>query len=364
MQSPENFRPTPDQARRTQNRSGCLILGIIVAILAALIIGGSLFALYWLRKPAPSPVPAPSGDELQVHVLDVGQGDSILIIAPGGKSVLIDASTPGRGKTVLDAMKRYKLAQIDLLVATHAHADHIGGADEVLRGTKVPRVLDSGVPNATKNYRDFLAAIKESGAEYIAASPGQKFELGGGAVLNVLAPIQPFFKKNEIRSGGNEPNANSVVTRLDYGDFSMLLTGDAEAETEERMMKAGANVQARVLKVGHHGSRYASSDEFLRAGRFEAAIISDGADNRYGHPSQETLDRLKARGVKLYRTDLQGEINITSRGRGYQISTARTATGDMWAGRTAQRDESASTGSDGADSDSSSRRSRRDAGSR
>ena len=312
-------------------------LALVVVLLAAL-------ALWWLRRPAPQPSPQPSGAELKVYVLDVGQGDSILIVAPGGKTVLVDAGTPGSGKVVMDAMKRYNLGQIDLLVATHAHADHIGGADEVIRATKVTSVLDSQVPNTTKNYEDFLKAIKERGVTYIGASPGQKFDLGGGANLTVLAPVQPFFTKDQLRSGANEPNANSVVTRLDYGDFSMILTGDAEAETEARIMQSGANVAARVLKVGHHGSRYASSEDFLRAGKFEAAVISDGADNRYGHPSQDALDRFRKLGIKIYRTDLQGEISITTRGAGYEIKTAREATADLWAGRTPQSKEPEQTG--------------------
>ncbi|HEX8176577.1 MAG TPA: ComEC/Rec2 family competence protein [Pyrinomonadaceae bacterium] len=355
------FRPFPENEHKSQARSGCLVLGVILSVLAVAVIALLILGYFWLSKrtPKPAPQPAPSGDELQVHVLDIGQGDSILIIAPGGKTVLVDAGVPGSGKVVVDAMKRYGLNQIDLLVATHAHADHIGGADEVIRATKVLSVLDSQVPNATHNYEDFLKAIKESGAKYVGASPGQKFDLGGNAQLTVLAPIKPFFTKDQLRSGANEPNANSVVTRLDYGDFSMLLTGDAEAETESRMMKAGANVKAKVLKVGHHGSRYASSEEFLRAGGFEAALISNGEDNRYGHPSQEALDRLKAMGIKIYRTDLQGEITITTRGQGYQIQTARAATGDLWAGRTAQRSEPQR-----GDVDTGTPRSRRDSSSR
>lgn len=318
-----------------------MVLAVILSLLGVALIAVLILGYYWLsrRTPRPEPQPAPSGDELRVQMLDVGQGDSILIIAPGGKTVLVDAGTPGSGKVVADAMRRYNLQQIDLLVATHAHADHIGGADEVIRATKVLSVLDSQVPNATKNYEDFLKAIKERGAKYIGAEPGQKFDLGGGANLTVLAPVKPYFTKDQLRSGANEPNANSVVTRLDYGDFSMLLTGDAEAETEERLMKAGADLKAKVLKVGHHGSRYASSDQFLRAGGFEAALISDGEDNRYGHPSQEALDRFKALGIKIYRTDLQGEISITTRGQGYQIQTARATTADLWAGRTAQKSE-------------------------
>jgi competence protein ComEC len=335
------FRPSLGQERKAQDRSGCLVLAVILSLLAVTVIALLILGYFWWSKraPKPAPQPAPSGDELQVHVLDVGQGDSILIVAPGGKTVLVDAGTPGSGKVVADAMNRYGLKQIDLMVATHAHADHIGGADEVIRATKVLSVLDSQVPNATKNYEDFLKAIKERGAKYIGAEPGQKFDLGGGANLTVLAPLKPLFTKDQLRSGANEPNANSVVTRLDYGDFSMILTGDAEAETEDRLMKGGANLKAKVLKVGHHGSRYASSDEFLRAGGFESALISDGADNRYGHPSQEALDRFKALGIKIYRTDLQGEITITTRGQGYQIQTARAATGDLWAGRTAQKSE-------------------------
>jgi beta-lactamase superfamily II metal-dependent hydrolase len=340
MQPDRSFHTPGDEERKAQVRRGCIVLAVILTLLAVAVIALIFLASIWLKRaPKPQPRPAPSGDELQVHVLDVGQGDSILIVAPGGKTVLVDAGVPGSSKVVMDAMNRYGLKQIDLMVATHAHADHIGGADEVLRATKVVNVLDSQVPNATKNYEDFLKAIKETGAKYIGASPGQKFDLGGGANLTVLAPIQPFFTKDQLRSGANEPNANSVVTRLDYGDFSMLLTGDAEAETEERLMKAGANIKAKVLKVGHHGSRYASSEEFLRAGGFESALISDGQDNRYGHPSQEALDRFKALGIKIYRTDLQGEITLTTRGQGYQIQTARAATGDLWMGRTAQKSE-------------------------
>ncbi|HKQ99777.1 MAG TPA: ComEC/Rec2 family competence protein, partial [Pyrinomonadaceae bacterium] len=346
--------PLPPQPPRDQQaRAGSRALVVLVIVGVFLIIAGILLVRYLnKREPHPSPSP-PSGDELQVHVLNVGQGDSILIIAPGGKTVLVDAGPPGTGRVVLDAMQRYNVKQIDLMVATHSHADHIGGADEVLRRTKVSAVLDSRVPHPTKSYEDFLREIEGTGAKYIAAVPGQTFDLGGNAVLTVLAPIQPFFTQDQLRSGANEPNANSVVTRLDYGDFSMLLTGDAEAETEERLMKAGANLKAKVLKVGHHGSRYASSEKFLRQGGFEAAVISDGAENRYGHPSQSALDRLKALGVKLYRTDLQGEITITSRGAGYEIRTEMEPGADLWEGRTTNQDAGESPG-----------RSRRSAGRR
>lgn len=326
---------------------------MLVALVAVLLVGGyagwRFVVKPWMEKRAAETPPPASGDETKIVVLDVGQGDSILIITPGGKTALVDAGEPGDGKIILAALKKYGVDHIDLFVATHAHADHIGAADEVIKAIPVAHVLYSGVPNTTKNYEDFLKAVDEKKIDLIRAEPGQSFELGGNAVMHVLAPVQPFFKKEDLRSGGNEPNANSVVTRLDYGVFSMLLTGDAEEQTErERLIKNGANIRATVLKVGHHGSKYASSEEFLKRGEFKYAVISAGMDNRYGHPSQEALDRLKAAGIKIYRTDFQGEILISTRGQegDVKITTAREpkANEDMWAGRQALRDDSAKRG--------------------
>jgi beta-lactamase superfamily II metal-dependent hydrolase len=354
-----------------QSRKGC---GCAIAALAIFLLAvAAAFLFFFYPRWKNRQLPPPSGKELQVHMLDVGQGDSILIISPEGKSVLIDAGDTGRGKIVLDALQRYNVNQLDYFIATHAHADHIGGADEVINATKVLNVIDSGVvppsrsssdngnKNAkpktgktvelptTKSYLDFLEAVKKNGSNYVHAEPDTKYDLGGGAVLTVLAPIQPFFTKDQLRSGGNEPNANSVVVRLDYGDFSMLFTGDAEAQTEERMMNKGENVSAKVLKVGHHGSKYASSENFLKSVKPEIALISDAENNRYGHPSQAALDRLKAIGAKLYRTDLQGEITIkttgkTENGKLYEIKTERDLKGNEWAGREPQKDDSDRTG--------------------
>ena len=325
---------------RARRGGGCALVFLII-------VGAVAFGVWYkfYRKEAPRR-PPPSGDELRVHMLDVGQGDSILIIAPGGKTALVDAGNPGNGKKILAALQREGVQQIDLLVATHAHADHIGAADEVIKGATVRNVLDSGVPNTTKNYEDFLKAIKDRGASLVTAEPGQTFDLGGGAVLSVLGPVPPLFTKDQLRGGGNEPNANSVVLRLDYGEFSMLLTGDAEAQTEQRLVERDARLEADVLKVGHHGSKYASSESLLRRGEFKVALVSCSADNRYGHPSPEALARLKAAGLKLYRTDLQGEIKLTTRGRedDYKITTEREGEGDLWAGREAQKDDSSRSG--------------------
>jgi competence protein ComEC len=323
---------------------GCAAAALLALVAVAGLLGWYFLKPMWDRRREQAPPPA-SGEQLKVVVLDVGQGDSTLVVAPGGKTALVDAGEPGDGKVILEALKRHGVGQVDLFVATHAHADHIGAADEVIDKIPVGRVLYSGVPNPTKNYEDFLKAVERKNLELVRAEPGQTFEMGGGAVLRVLAPTEPFFKKEDLRSGGNEPNANSVVTRLDYGEFSMLLTGDAEAQTEDRLMRQGANLRADVLKVGHHGSKYATSEEFLRAGEFKAAVISAGSANRYGHPSQEVLDRLRQANVRVYRTDFQGEVVINTRGTedgNFKIETAREPRPgeDMAAGRQPLRDDS------------------------
>ena len=362
--------------KRSTRGCGCAV-AVLVLFLGAGGFGFWKYGLPWWRSRAPKP----SG-ELQVHVLDVGpvEGDSILIVSPTGKSVLIDAGDAGKGKVVLDALKRYKVERLDYFIATHPHPDHLGAADEVLNGIKVANVIDNGVdlstpapespakgkgkakaaptPQPAKKsktktvttfFDEYAAALKQSGAQYERAQPGKKYDLGGGAILTVLGPTEPFFTKEQMKAGGNDTNANSIVLRLDYGDFSMLLMGDAETQTEERMLSKDLDLKAKVIKVAHHGSKYATSENFIKRVEPEAAIISDGSWNRYGHPAQSVLDRLKAANAKVYRTDLQGEVTITTKGKGdsgrlYEIKTAKETKEDIWAGREAKKDDSSRSG--------------------
>ena len=151
-----------------------------------------------------------------------------------------------------------------------------------------------------------------------------------------------------MKGGGNEPNANSIVARLDYGSFSMLFAGDAEDQTEHRLLTKDLNLEGQVLKVSHHGSKYASTKDFLDRVKPEIAIVSCGAWNRYGHPAQSVLDRLRAANpaLKLYRTDLHGEITLSTRGKqdDVAVKAAKEATEDLWVGRTAQKDDSSRSG--------------------
>ena len=359
---------------RATKGCGCAGAILVVLLVAAGFAGWKYVLPWWKMKPPP-----PSGGELQVHVLDVGpiNGDSILIISPAGKAVLVDAGDAGKGKVILDALKRYNVQQLDYFIATHPHPDHLGAADEVMKATKVLNVIDNGLappgweptaaptqpakvlsnkkpvakkpdkkPSIIRFYEEYKEAVSQGGAHYEKAEPGKKFDLGGGALLTILAPSQPFFTKEQMKTGGNEPNANSVVARLDYGDFSMLLPGDAEQQTEHRMLTKDLNLQTDILKVSHHSSKYATATDFLKRVKPAVAIVSCGEWNRYGHPAQVVLDRLKAAGVKLYRTDLQGEITITTRGKenDYRIATAKEAKRDVWEGRLPQKDDSTRAG--------------------
>jgi competence protein ComEC len=364
---------------RTSRGCGC------AAVILALICGAAGLAAWkfglvsWLRTRPPRP----SGAELQVHVLDVGpiEGDSILIISPAGKNILIDAGDVSKGKVVLDALKRYKVEHLDYFIATHPHPDHIGGAAEVLKSIKTDVVVDNGVdlsapepvvsagksnsksakappPRAvsrkgkspTSFFDDYKDAVKQSGAKYEVTQVGKKYDLGGGAFLTVLAPAEPFFTKDQMKTGGNDVNANSIVMRLDYGDFSMLFMGDAEAQSEQRLLSKDLDLKVSVIKIAHHGSKYATSENFVKRVRPEAAIISDGAWNRYGHPAQAVLDRLKAADAKVYRTDLQGEISITSKGKtdaaghAFEIKVSKETKDDVWAGREGGKDDSSRSG--------------------
>ena len=326
----------------------------MVAVLLVVLAGGGFAAWkylkpWWVERQAKQLPPA-SGKELSVYMLDVGLGDSVLVVAPSGKTVLVDAGPTAAGKKVVEALKRLGVGQLDYFVSTHAHADHVGGAVEVFKALNVGRVYYSGFPiKGTREYDAFLKAVQEKNVPLERATPGMPaIDLGDGALLRVLAPIEPFFEAKDLANGGNEPNANSVVMRLDYGDFSMLLAADAEEQTERRMMEKGADFAAKVLKVSHHGSKYATSADFLKRGGFKTAIVSSSGDNRYGLPAQETLDRMKAAGLRLYRTDAQGEITLTTRGQedDAKITTAREpkANQDLWVGLPALRDDSAKRG--------------------
>ncbi|MDQ3902613.1 MAG: MBL fold metallo-hydrolase [Thermoproteota archaeon] len=257
--------------------------------------------------------------------IDVGQGDSILVMLPNTKTLLIDGGDPQSSSKLLATLQQYNLSRIDMIVATHPHADHIGGLVDVIKNVKeVGEVLDSGQVHTTKIFEDFLDVIDAKQIPIRSVREGDSINLDPSVTINVLNPpaTLPNGADNEA-----EFNDNSVVLKLTYGEFSAFLTGDMQQTNEARLVSENATaLDADVLKAGHHGSRTSSSLPFLNAVKPQVVIISLGAGNTYGHPHQEALDRILAAGTKyVFRTDLDGTITLTSDGTTeYSIVTENT----------------------------------------
>ena len=243
-----------------------------------------------------------NGESIMVHFIDVGQGDSILIDT-SGLDVLVDGGTRSAGDVVVEYLGDLSITKIDLMVATHMDADHIGGLIRVLSSTiQVDEVLINNQTHDSGTYDDFMSFA--SNHTFNVAQRGDVYILTQTVNLTVLNPIQPLEFSTQ--------NENSVVMRLQTGESSFLLMGDAEVNTEASILQSGLEVDSDLLKVGHHGSNTATSDAFLDVVSPSIAIISAGLNNQFGHPHQETLDKLFARGITVYGTYKSGTIVATA----------------------------------------------------
>ena len=251
----------------------------------------------------------PSNEVLTVHFIDVGQGDSMLIQV-NNRSMLIDGGPRKSGTTLVSYLKRHGVKALNYVVSTHPHADHIGGLIAVLRQFPVGQVIDSGQPHGTQTYEQYLSLIDRKNIPYMVAEAGQRIDLGPGICAEVLGPVG-----NE---SGSSLNENSIVIKLTYHNVSFLFTGDAGFPEERALMAAGADLRSDVLKVPHHGSRYASSAAFLAKVRPEVSVVEVG-ENNYGHPSPKTLARYQKIGSVVYRTDLNGNIVVTTDGNSFTV---------------------------------------------
>jgi competence protein ComEC len=290
----------------------------------SLVIDSESPSLNTSERPISRPEPSPSANSsveitpeiqpsqnLTMSFIDVGQGDSILVILPNTKTLLIDGGERQSSGKVLSTLQEYGLSYIDVIVATHPHADHIGGLIDVINNVNVGQVLDSGQVHTTQTFEDLLDAIYNKQIPLRSVSEGESVNLDPTVKIDVLNPpaSTPNGSNNEA-----EFNDNSVALKLTYGNFSALLTGDVEERNEARLVFKNATIlDADVLKAGHHGSRTSSSLAFLNAVTPEVVIISLGAGNSYGHPHQEALDRISASGAQyLHRTDIDGTITLIS----------------------------------------------------
>jgi len=247
---------------------------------------------------------------LQVSYIDVGQGDSIWLHASDGTDILIDGGPRSAGPTVVAYLQEGGIDDIEVVVLSHGDADHVGGLIDVLRSAiPVEAVIYNGLHHTSLTYQQFLTETMKRGLTPTPAQVGQT-HTWGPVNASVLNPQNPPT---------GEQNEDSVVILAVYGDVRFLFPGDIGSDTEQTILGLGTPVAADVLKVAHHGSRYSSSASFLDAVGAELAIISVGADNPYGHPAQETLDRLQAAGARVLRTDQNGTIVVTTDGQTYEV---------------------------------------------
>lgn len=258
-----------------------------------------------------------SDGNLTAHFLDVGQGDSILIQF-ADKNILIDGGVQDMGPRVESDLRNNGVKEIDLLVATHPHEDHIGGLITILRDFPEKQVLDSAEPHTSQTYETFLSLIDQKNIPYTAAEQGQIINIDPAIKIEVLSPPSPHFVTDDL-------NQNSIVLKITYNKISFLLMGDAGLEAENSLLPSGTNLKSDILKVGHHGSNSASSSEFLAKVRPAISVIEVGKGNSYGHPTPKTLSALQNVGSAIYRTDLDGDITVVTNGITYSVTTQKAS---------------------------------------
>ena len=261
---------------------------------------------------------------LTVTFFNVGQGDSALIQAPSGRTLLIDGGGEGHDysgssdvgeRVIVPGMMVRGVKRLNGIVVTHGDDDHVNGLDRVVDQVPVEMVLDPLLPHPAAPYERLRALEEEHGIPLFKARLGQQFNFGKGIKAMVLHPgLVPIW------GTAADANNNSVVLRLVYGKVSFLFTGDVETEGERQLLARDLALRSTVLKVPHHGADAEATPDFIRAVRPELAVISVGPDNPYGHPSPRVVERLRAAGAKVMRTDLAGAITVTTDGRSWRAA--------------------------------------------
>ncbi|WMJ23287.1 MBL fold metallo-hydrolase [Paludicola sp. MB14-C6] len=245
--------------------------------------------------------PTNINSDCSVHFIDVGQGDSALIVSDK-QTILIDAGENDKGRIVADYLRKQKVKKIDLLVATHPHSDHIGGMDTIINEFEIGQIVMPKLPSklvpTTRTYTDVLSAIANKGLKITPSKPEMTFHFGKGE-LKILGPVDEFEELNET----------SLVAQFKYdNDESFLFTGDMEMNSETALLNTGKNIQSNVLKVAHHGSSSSTNKKFFEKVNPDYCIISVGDGNKYNHPNKTTLDLIKSNNKHLYRTDYSGSV--------------------------------------------------------
>ena len=253
---------------------------------------------------------------LEVNFFDVGQGDAIFIEGPQRHQILIDG---GPSSIILEKLAKempFWDRTIDLIILTHPEKDHLAGLIEVLKRYKVENILWTGILRDTSEFKEWEKLIESEGAKIFIARSGQKIKWSRTVLdrFEVLYPFESLAGK-EFKDSNN----TSIVVKLIFGENSFLFTGDAYKSVERELLTKEIDIDSDILKVAHHGSKTSSAEEFIEKVSPETAIISVGKDNTYGHPHQEVLETLEKYGIKILRTDLEGDIKIISDGKNYEV---------------------------------------------
>lgn len=251
----------------------------------------------------------------EIHFVDVGQGDAILVTTPE-KTLLVDGGRRDTGIT--DYLDALEIEEIDIVIGTHPHADHIGGLIDVFYNFEVGEIIDPGTVHTTNTYNEYLELIDFYNIPYTEGRKGMERDLGENAFMEIIYPPEPIPTHQSSRL-----NNASIVARVTLGEITLLLTGDAEKEAESDMLDDPGLLASDILKVGHHGSKTSSTANFLEAVQPEVSVIMCGEDNQYGHPHSEALARLNAVETEIYVTATHGHIVIKSDGENYTISTEK-----------------------------------------
>jgi competence protein ComEC len=255
--------------------------------------------------------------QLTVSFIDVGQGDSILIQTSLGQSMLIDGGERNQGEKLVEYLQKQGIDQIDVMVGTHPHSDHIGGLIAVLENFQVEKIYLPKVTHSSSTFKDLLTAIKNQGLKINTAQAGAAIPIEG-VDASFIAPVRDRY---------DSLNNYSAVVKLVYGNISFLFCGDAEEESEQDILSSSrGDLKCQVLKVGHHGSSTSTSDPFLNAVKPQYAIIMCGAGNDYGHPHQEIIEKLKQAGATIYRSDENGNIVFSSDGNSLKVENEKAST--------------------------------------
>lgn len=266
------------------------------------------------NNPVVSPKPnfSASVDNLVIHYIDVGQADSALITL-NDKAMLIDAGDSEDDKLVVNYLKAQGITKLDYVVATHPHEDHIGGMDSVIRSFEIDTFLMPNVVHDSPQFDDMVTALEDKNLKFTSPKVGNTYTFGE-AKFTILS-----CKTEDVE----DLNASTIVLRLEYGTQSYIFCGDAIKENEYSMMDSGLTLKSTVIKIAHHGSTTSSLEKFILAVDPEIAVIPCGEGNSYGHPHEKIVKRLNRLGIKMYRTDLNGTIIVTSDGVTTTVTTEK-----------------------------------------